>query len=1090
MTAPSRWIRDDESRPLEGPRARRERGPSVRRFAVSSGLAVSSALALASLGCGLDDETRVIGGAGRGGSGGTSSNGSAGSAGSAGTGGSPASGGSAGTGDEPAACQSPSDPFAWPPPTSVSVAADDSWKGNIELPYDPLLSLPEGDAQNQLSWVKFIVLTSDPSQIYFQSSTTYPFHYEFARDHIPAFAGMSRAELDAVTLHAEGRQAILGAVLVPSDSASHPEYGVQLVSNDDLHPALVEAVLDTVAAHVTAPTGTTPYYFPSGISAECMEGKRLDYAARGISIGSVDRWLTGDACYAPGWAVGKLVRLAAADVDAAYLDGRLTPDDILLLTDTAPAELPFVAGILTLAPSTPNAHSAILARSYGVPFAYVRDADALAATEALDGKRVVLSTTPATGRDPFDLYFDACDLRFIDVEGLAPEDMAQLRSLAAPTPIAVTPKRAAGALTLPTQGLVPADIDRVGGKAANFGVLRAAAPDNVPTPSLALTFDLWDAFMAAPAPAGQSGTLRDEIARRLAEHAWPADLRDLDATLEGVRDLIEDAPFPADLRTSVLDALAGFDPSTRIRFRSSTNVEDSESFTGAGLYDSATGCIADDLDADSAGPSACNPAELSERGVLRAIQKVYASFYFRNAYFERVRRGVDEASVGMGVLVHYSAPDSSELANGVATLTLEDGDLASGYRSAELVSQPGAISVTNPDGSALPEQVRIDQFGSDAQVATIQSASSLPLGAHALEYEGDYRALMSLFNRVADQYASVTGKAPPFGLDFEYKKLEPGILQLRQVRPLPLASSTRDVTPLFLGSPAALCLYGSERADAFAAHRLKARIATSGQSLWLTPEQLATRLYGQTHIDYVNAAATATLEGDPATLPGAAHSVEASGDEATVLDRWTAAGGTWTLRTRLVASASRGENPVRTPADFFYDLTATWSDPVPWLDYSIEEGVGFVASTRSEDAVELWGYCPEDISVNADFPHVEASFALPSGLSIASSYWYPPPPRGATAGYTAPAIKWERTTITGATTAPIVLSGYFSQTYAPNHHNFGGQYIFDPRLEPGLSASTRAELDAADIAYFVVVDQDGTEDQIWVLGLNGTLRRL
>ena len=50
--------------------------------------------------------------------------------------------------------------------------------------------------------------------------------------------------------------------------------------------------------------------------------------------------------------------------------GRLTPDDILVLTDTAPAELPFVAGILTLQPSTPNAHSAILARSYGVPFAY------------------------------------------------------------------------------------------------------------------------------------------------------------------------------------------------------------------------------------------------------------------------------------------------------------------------------------------------------------------------------------------------------------------------------------------------------------------------------------------------------------------------------------------------------------------------------------------------------------------------------------------------------------------------------------------------------------------------------------------------
>jgi PEP-utilizing family enzyme len=145
----------------------------------------------------------------------------------------------------------------------------------------------------------------------------------------------------------------------------------------------------------------------------------------------IDRWLTGDACYAPGWAVGKLVALPAAEVESAYLDGRLTPEDILLLSDAAPAELPFVAGILTLAPSTPSSHSAILARSYGIPFAYVRDADALARAQALMGKRVVLSTTAAAGRDPFDLYFGGCDLRFIDIDGLGEAELVQLRALAA-----------------------------------------------------------------------------------------------------------------------------------------------------------------------------------------------------------------------------------------------------------------------------------------------------------------------------------------------------------------------------------------------------------------------------------------------------------------------------------------------------------------------------------------------------------------------------------------------------------------------------------------------------------------------------------
>jgi len=70
-----------------------------------------------------------------------------------------------------------------------------------------------------------------------------------------------------------------------------------------------------------------------------------------------------------------------------------------------------------------------------------------------------------------------------------------------------------------------------------------------------------------------------------------------------------------------------------------------------------------------------------------------------------------------------------------------------------------------------------------------------------------------------------------------------------------------------------------------------------------------------------------------------------------------------------------------------------------------------------------------------------------------------------------------------------VLSGYFSQTYAPTHHNFGGQYIFDPRLEPGLSEATRTELEAANVAYLVVVDQDPNLE-VWVLGVDGNLRKL
>ena len=138
-----------------------------------------------------------------------------------------------------------------------------------------------------------------------------------------------------------------------------------------------------------------------------------------------------------------------------------------------------------------------------------------------------------------------------------------------------------------------------------------------------------------------------------------------------------------------------FNPRRNIRFRSSTNVEDAEQFTGAGLYDSYSGCLMDDMDGDTAGPCQCDPAETKERGVFRAIQKVYASFYNDDAYLERLMHRVDETQVAMGVLVHHSFPDEEEMANGVATPTYTF-TIYSTNVTGDMVTQLGADSVTNP----------------------------------------------------------------------------------------------------------------------------------------------------------------------------------------------------------------------------------------------------------------------------------------------------------------------------------------------------------------------------------------------------------
>ncbi len=255
-------------------------------------------------------------------------------------------------------------------------------------------------------------------------------------------------------------------------------------------------------------------------------------------------------------------------------------------------------------------------------------------------------------------------------------------------------------------------------------------------------------------PSGRS--LRDELAERLGAYRYPPDIAALRNSLAGVRDLItRTARFSDSQKQAIFAALARFESQRKIRFRSSTNVEDDEQFTAAGLYDSFSGCLADDLDADAPGPSHCDPTEPDKRGVLRAMQKVYASFYNDNAFLERLRVGLDESQVGMAVLVHHSFPDEIELANGVATVGL--GHFGGGLVfNADLVSQAGAVSVTNPDGNDRPERVQAGKncptCDGDFDLLLKEGSSLLPLGGTVLGWPQDYWALMNLFTNVSEGY--------------------------------------------------------------------------------------------------------------------------------------------------------------------------------------------------------------------------------------------------------------------------------------------------------------------------------------------------
>ncbi len=946
--------------------------------------------------------------------------------------------------------------------TQAARTADDDWKNQIATADEAFRSASEGE---QLRWVKFALRPAEPWRIYFQNSGKFPFHYDFATLRLTPFAGMSRPDFDAVTLRADGQQLVLGAVLFPP-RANLNEFAVQFVGLDAYAPAQVATWFHAVRASVHAPTAATALYMPVHEQAQTARTQAETFASLGVPVATIDRWTTQNHVYSAGWALGRLKFVPAAEIADAFASGALLPTDILL-TDGLPAETPLVAGIVTLAPQTPNSHTAILAQSFGIPFAHEPDAEAQARLRTLDGHTVALRAT---------IVFGTGHVSVIDCQGVLPSQMeADILALKTPQPIAYTPRQHAGTLSRSVESLQPADIRHFGGKAVNYGLLRRTIPAHCP-PGLALSFDLWDAFLDQVLPA-RGRTLRQEISARLAPHGTfpPPQMAQLKATLADIRTLMrKEAVIPAPEQAALIAALAGFDPMRKIRFRSSTNLEDGATFTGAGLYDSYSGCLADDTDGDTTGPSHCDPDEPEERGVFRAIQRVFASYYNDNAHLERLRHGVVESECGMAVLVHHSFPDENELANGVASLAWRFQSFGTTVEG-QLVTQAGAESVTNPDGASSPEVVDLYRFGTTNYFTPRQGSSRVPLGARVMAWEDDYDQFADLFAAVGTAWRQLTPARTAFSLDFEYKKDAVQGLVVKQVREIPQPAATAPVTPWLIEEPTELVVAQLEAGTVWGNHRMKScwnLRATTGQ---LTPARLGTGLWREGTFEYLSPGnSLTTLTGLLSTWPAAGLT------DGGATHTWTTGAGdalrTWTLASTPTTSVPGGAPPIVTTADFPPTLTVTYATPQPALDFQ-----GKPTTVTTDFAV-----LSRPLRLTPGSIRVERVLETGRGLTVRTVFHWPDVPDAPTAGYTAPLVTFESTTITGLLPEPIVLTGYWAQTYRPGHHNFTEEFIFEPALDGNVPATQRAALEQAGIrALYIEGGMAGTP--AWIVSPAGQL---
>jgi hypothetical protein len=336
----------------------------------------------------------------------------------------------------------------------------------------------------------------------------------------------------------------------------------------------------------------------------------------------------------------------------------IEPTDILVLNDI-PAVFPLVSGVIVTQFQTPLSHVTLLGQNRKIPICAYTKAFSSKEILELDGKVV-----------EFQVKQDSLLLQTSTV------DLSNYWK---------SNKRIELSKSTHVDSLIPGRLLRdrlsnvVGNKAAYFGeLIRYSKRIKYKTPesAFAIPFSFYEKHIAKNNIQGMIDVFLKKDNRKRS-------VIDVRSDLEAIQMAILSSELDDELLKAVEQMIIRLGDYRRMRFRSSTNAEDREGFSGAGIYTSKTGELG-------------NPA----KPIDVAIKKVWASLWSYNAFMEREAFNFDHSTVSMGILVHRSFPN--EEVNGVAiTSNLYRED----YLGFVVNAQLGDESVVQPNDS-----IECDEF--------------------------------------------------------------------------------------------------------------------------------------------------------------------------------------------------------------------------------------------------------------------------------------------------------------------------------------------------------------------------------------------
>jgi len=713
------------------------------------------------------------------------------------------------------------------------------------------LSLPSNGGSNVQAATKYTLAVRDDPELLptvFQNSNRFLLHQEFLAGAFPErFPALSVEDYNNLIFLRASRQYYVG-VLRRLGTEDGIAYGFSVVTDtfDDAELLSLEEVRE-IRTRLQDVFQLEPFgYFPD------------DFRTREVAAGWVNPgfpvYLDDGAPRVTFQAYTRAVgygRVRVLDEDgfmAANESGQVSFQNILVL-ERAPRDIEgVVGGVITAEPQGELSHLSIRTARRNTPNAFVEDAVAafapwegkLVRLEVTDSEYFVEEVEPEEAED----FWMSNRPEISEIASFDP-DFPQLSSLAE-----------------------IADLDRgepqesrFGGKATNLarlgGILEAGPFAHFSEAGFAIPIHHYLEFMRSnrmPSALDPSRevTYEEHLFELFTSPEFQSDSSVRFRALDEFRDVARDEGKVSDaLVDDIVRRIGEIFPSTKtpVRFRSSSNVEDALEFNGAGLYESTGGCADDTLDGDDDGPSLCDPSKSNERGIRRALKKVWTSLYTFRAFEERSFFGVPEENVGMGILVSRAFPD--ELANGVAFT----GNLSNPRdKRYVIIAQAGEASVVSPEPGVLPEKDVLEIV--DGQVSHIlrpQRGSSLvPPGTFVLS-DANLQELGAVMSFVDANFPLELGSHPRENvlLDMEFKLEPAGTLAIKQVRPFLLSVEALPTPTFELVIPSGLEVCGTFQVagasrGALEEYRLKSRLRLRGGSY---PLETASETFGVDLID-------------------------------------------------------------------------------------------------------------------------------------------------------------------------------------------------------------------------------------------------